>query len=497
MRGITVFLFALSVPISQTGATATAQIPTRQKAVAALAKAVQFFHTEVASHGGYVWKYSDDLVHRQGEGLADENTIWVQPPGTPAVGLALMDAYGATGDRAALDAARDAAQALVQGQLHSGGWNYSVTFDHERRREFNYRQPPSKGKPDVRIDPSEPGGWDVWRQRRYKSNMTLLDDDTTQSALRLLMRVDEALEFRDAAIHEATAFGLASVRKAQYPVGAWSHNYDRFPRAAPDADYYPVKAASFPETWSRTWTKRFAGCYMLNDRITLDAIKTMLDAHRIYGNQEYRDAALRGGDFLLRAQMPAPQRAWAQQYDRQMQPVWDRPFEPPAISGFESQDAIDTLRLLYERTAEKKYLVAAQEALKYLRSVQLPDGKLARFYELKTSRPLYFTKDYKVTYDRGQMPEHYALIVDSRLDAIADRLQRVASDAAVTPAPRVAGDLAADVRRIIDSMDPRGAWLEPGWVRNSDGKKVTPAAGIINSQTFIDNVSTLCRYLGN
>ena len=49
----------------------------------------------------------------------------------------------------------------------------------------------------------------------------------------------------------------------------------------------------------------------------------------------------------------------AQQYDREMHPVWDRKFEPPAITGLESQDALETLLLLARKTGDRKYLDAA------------------------------------------------------------------------------------------------------------------------------------------
>ena len=37
-----------------------------------------------------LWQYSDDLTQREGEGRATDTTVWVQPPGTPSVGMALQ-----------------------------------------------------------------------------------------------------------------------------------------------------------------------------------------------------------------------------------------------------------------------------------------------------------------------------------------------------------------------------------------------------------------------
>jgi len=258
-----------------------------------------------------------------------------------------------------------------------------------------------------------------------------------------------------------------------------------------------VKDASYPDSWSRTWTKDFTGCYMLNDRITLDAIRTLLDAHAAYGKAAYREAAVRGGEFLLRARMPNPQPAWAQQYDRHMHPVWDRAFEPPAITGFESQDVLETLLLLHARTGERRFLEAVPESLAYLRRSLLPDGTLARFYELRTNRPLFFTKKYALTYDRGEMPSHYSFVVTSRLEAIARRYQDLVQhgpDGKAAEPPLA--ELAAGAREAIAAMDERGAWTEPGMVRDVEGHKVVPPDGVIASETFIQRVTALSRYVG-
>src|SRR5262245_29991069 len=71
----------------------------RQEALQALKKAATFYRDKVASHGGYVYYYSVDLKERWGEGKASADTIFVQPPGTPTVGMAYLKAYAATGDK--------------------------------------------------------------------------------------------------------------------------------------------------------------------------------------------------------------------------------------------------------------------------------------------------------------------------------------------------------------------------------------------------------------
>ena len=55
----------------------------------------------------------------------------------------------------------------------------------------------------------------------------------------------------DRAIHEAAEYALAHLVAAQYPNGAWPQRFDR----PPDPAKFPVKPASYPETWPREFPK--------------------------------------------------------------------------------------------------------------------------------------------------------------------------------------------------------------------------------------------------
>src|SRR5688572_6773705 len=68
-------------------------------AIEALKKAATFYRTKVATQGGYAYYYSEDLQKRWGEGVGTPDQVWNEPPGTPSVGLAYLQAYDATGDR--------------------------------------------------------------------------------------------------------------------------------------------------------------------------------------------------------------------------------------------------------------------------------------------------------------------------------------------------------------------------------------------------------------
>src|SRR6476620_10480282 len=96
-----ILLSALSIP-------SLALDATPQDVTSALSKAVSFYHAKAAAHGGYVYRYSADFVLREAEGIPGADTIWIQPPGTPAVGMAMLDAYEATKDGKCLTAAEEA-----------------------------------------------------------------------------------------------------------------------------------------------------------------------------------------------------------------------------------------------------------------------------------------------------------------------------------------------------------------------------------------------------
>lgn len=459
----------------------------RAQAAAGLRRAVQFFRAEVAVHGTYLWCYSEDLSQREGEGVASATRGWVQPPGTPSVGSAFLTAHEATGDAHYLEAARETAQGLVRGQLQSGGWGYFVEFDPAERKKLAFRE---DGHASGR-------------------NVTTLDDDTTQAALRFLMRTDLALGFTDGKIHEAVHYALTNLLQAQYPNGAWPQGFS----GPPDPAKFPVKRAAYPESWSRTWpgSQNYHQRYTLNDNALATTIETMFEAHRIYGRAapgndftslalRCRAAAEKAGDFLRLAQMPEPQPAWAQQYDFDMHPAWARKFEPPAVTGGESQGVLKTLLMLYRETGQRRFLEPVSPALAYLRRSRLPDGRLARFYELRSNQPLYFTREYQLTYDDGDLPTHYAFKVADGTAAIArayERLKNLPTNqlrpAGPPKPPKFSPALETEAKAVLAALDARGRWIEGGGLRYHRPKD--DAARVIRCETFIKNVELLSRYL--
>src|SRR5262249_9926014 len=141
-----------------------------------------------------------------------------------------------------LDAARAAAEALVNGQLQSGGWAQVIHFAKpERGRMGKYRQRPGVGN---------------W-------NVSSLDDGQTQAALQMLVRADRALNFKHPAIHEAAQYGLDALLKVQFANGAFPQGW-REPMTAK-----PAGKARYPDYDWKTGGKvrDYWAMYTLNDNL--------------------------------------------------------------------------------------------------------------------------------------------------------------------------------------------------------------------------------------
>ncbi|MEM6692385.1 MAG: pectate lyase, partial [Planctomycetota bacterium] len=308
-----------------------------------------------------------------------------------------------------------------------------------------------------RIDP--PG-----KKRR---NYSTLDDDISQSATRFLMRLDHALEQGDKEITEMAAYAInALVDSAQYPCGGFPQVWEG---ERPESWHACPDAAGYPETWSRVYEghKKYWYRYTLNDDVAESTLKTLLLAHRIYQKARYREAGLRLADFLLRAQMPQHQPAWAQQYNFDLQPIWARKFEPPAIASSESQSTIEALIMMTHETGDHRYAQAAKKALDYLRSCERVDGRFARFYELRTNRPLFMNKRYELTYDSSGTPSHYGFLINDRTESLRQKLVGTRAEMSRRLVDRWIGwrpspTSRQSVLRALAIMDDRGAFVEEG-----------------------------------
>lgn len=462
-----------------------------REARAALARATAAMRA-ISTEGGYLWRYSPDLKERAGEEVATPSQIWVQPPGTPSMGMMFLRCHEATGEPAYLDAALAAASALATGQLESGGWDYLVDFDPAQARRW-YR------RTDIGRGPAA--------EAAKRRNVTTFDDDNTQSAVRLLVAVVDATRRSDdprlPGIRAALDYALLKMLAAQRPNGGWPQRWTGVPV---DPKEYPVRPASIPATYPREYTKQnYNGHYTLNDNTQRDCVKTLLEAARRLDRPELRAAALRGGDFVLLAQLPEPQPSWAQQYNAQLEPAWARAFEPPAACTSESAGAMRLLIDLHLETGDAKYLEPLPRAIAWFKRSEISPGVWARLYELGTNRPIYGDRDGKIHYTLEELtPErqtgyswrgayglpavfkyHDDVRAAGRDAFVAQR--EAAAARAKTPSGRAAEARALEprVREVIAALDSQGRWMGPGGKR-ANGPQITTTAFLANARVLAD-----------
>jgi hypothetical protein len=304
----------------------------------------------------------------------------------------------------------------------------------------------------------------------------------------MLIRADCTLQFKQEAIHEAVSYGLEALLKAQFPNGGFPQIW------IGPVEAKPVVKAKFPDFDWKTEGKvrNYYDYYTLNDDVAGTVGATLIAAHQTYKDDKYKAALEKLGDFLILAQMPEPQPGWCQQYNDQMMPMWGRKFEPPAITGWESQDAMEALIQIAEYTGKKKYLDPLPRALAYYQKSLLPDGRIARFYEFKSNKPLYMDKSYQLTYDDSNVPGHYGWKQPARFKEIEKQYQ----DAKNGVARKQQAVDAAEVRKIIKDLDGEGRWIT-----THDGSRLVGqpkfAEGFqyISSDVFSRNVETLSRFI--
>lgn len=476
---------------------AEAERPTPAQAREALRKATAYL-SSMSTRGGYLWRYSPDLRERAGENIATSTQIWIQPPGTPSVGMALLNAYQATKEAPHLEAARAAAAALAEGQLESGGWDYLIDFSTNAPQR-SYR------RTDLGKVPSEEAA-------KFKNTSTY-DDDTTQSAIRFLLAFCEVakplVDSRDEPIYQACDYALKKMLEAQYPNGAWPQRFDGKPRRAED---FPVRKAAYPDDYPRTWTNAdYKHHYTLNDNTHRDCLNTMLDAFHRRGEQRFLDSAKRGGEFLLLAQMPEPQPAWAQQYDTRMEPAWARAFEPPCITGGESVGAARMLMDLYVETGNEKFLTPLPAVIEWYKRSTIGPNRWARYYELRTNKQIFGDRDGKIHYRLEDIsPERqtgyswsgeygvpgmfaqYDKIRARGRDALLQEKEAARKSKPPTSKQKLsrAAALESRVREILAAQDSQGRWITTGPPRR-DWK--SPER--MEMSVFIKNIETLGDYV--
>jgi hypothetical protein len=127
----------------------------------------------------------------------------------------------------------------------------------------------------------------------------------------------------------------------------------------------------------------------LNDDAHGRTMEDMLVLYHITRETKYLDALRRAADWLADKAFvrKGACRGWAEQYDMSSQPCWGRGMEPPSVSMTATGYAVPRLLLLYDLTADPKYLKPVEECVAWGRS--LPERRRGwLYYDLDSGEPI-------------------------------------------------------------------------------------------------------------
>lgn len=350
----TIVLFALNgilvgcvSPLAGDPSVGATDSPLVGEAEEGLRRALDYMLT-LQRNGAWAQAWSPDLTQTYGESKASvPEIIVVRSPGTPAIARTYLTAYEVLGDESCLAAAKQAADCLWDNRRPEGGW-------------------------DQEFIPGDPGD--------YRS-LNSFDDNTTQGAVYFLADLYRVTndEMDRARLVESANFLLT----AQHESGGWSQAY-------------PLRG-------------NYRDHLTLNDNVVPDIINTLFYVSRVLDDSGYYDAAMRGVEWLLEAQLPEPYAGWAQQYDRKtMKPAYARDYEWPSVSAGETAGVMRCLLNVYLDTGDERLKDAVDRAANWLHSVRLPNRQWARFYTLETNEPLYVSADFKRVYSAAEGRPGYA-----------------------------------------------------------------------------------------
>ena len=236
-----------------------------------------------------------------------------------------------------------------------------------------------------------------------------IDNGATTTPMRLLARVAHATG--DRRYQEAFLRGLRYLLAAQYPNGGWPQ-------------FYPLREGYYSRiTYNDDAMANVLG--LLRDIAAGAAPYTFVDPVL---RAEAASAVERGTDIILRTQVREGGRltAWCAQHDEKtLAPAWARNYEPPSLSGNET---VGIVRFLMSIERPSPAVVASVEAaVAWLDAVALHGQRLetftnaegkrdrravadptagrlwARFYELRTNRPIFIGRDRVIRYSHDEI----------------------------------------------------------------------------------------------
>ncbi len=328
----------------------------RSERILSTMKRATRYMMDVASYrGGFVWSYLPDGSRQWGEMEAYRTMAWIQPPGTPAVGHLMLDAYHATGDEYYYACAERIANALIWGQLPCGGWNYMFDFAGEGSMRQWYA---TIGR----------SGWRLEEFQHYYGNATFDDVGTIQAA-KFLLRL--YVEKNDPAYRAPLDKAIDFVLQSQYPIGGW------------------------PQRWPLRYDHVFHGkadyssFITLNDDVIPENIDFLVQCYQALGMTSLKEPIMRALNLSIVLQQGEPYAGWADQYTvEDLQPAHARSYEPRSVNTGTTAHMIHKMIDYYRLTGETKFLSGIPAALRFLESQALPAAEVERWSRNNNGRPL-------------------------------------------------------------------------------------------------------------
>ena len=309
---------------------------------------------------------------------------------------------------------------LVQGSLGLGqsSWDGGVL----KKDASWYGSADSRAIADSAIEYQSPqGGWpkntDLGKPPRTPDDIpqaggqlaNSIDNGATILPMQFLARVAHATG--EEKYHASFLRGVDYLLAAQYPNGGW-------PQFCPLRKGYHSHITYNDDAMIGAMT-------VLRDVALGEAPYNFVDAQR---RRKAAKAVESGIECILKTQIKQAGKltAWCAQHDVEtLEPAWARAYEPPSLSGGETAGIVKFLMSIKEPSDE--IIASVEGAVGWLRSVQMkgvrqervqnndghserklvtdPDAPplWARFYELKTNKPLYLDRDSVFRYDYGEI----------------------------------------------------------------------------------------------
>lgn len=270
--------------------------------------------------------------------------------------------------------AKQLADVVISYQSPSGGWSKHLGFSRGPR------------KPGMQwTSQSEPG-----KPFHYPATF---DNHSTTAEMGLLAGVWQATGREDC--KQAFVKGLEYVLAAQFPNGGWPQ-------------VYPLEGGYHDDITLNDDAMTHV-LELLHDISVYPKRYAFLDDAK---RKQVAEALAKGIDCVIRSQVvvDGKKTVWCAQTDPiTLQAAAARKMEPAALSGMESARLLDFLMTLQEPSAE---LIACIEGgLTWFATSKIPDpsaakDRWARFYDLKTGKPIYPGRDGVIYTSFEEMAAH-------------------------------------------------------------------------------------------